>query len=242
MKLSKFLFGSAVYASMVAATLNAATMTFTGSTSNGRSAEADLSTSGSTLTVKLINTGSAAMVNSDTLTAVLFTLPSGISLSVGSAALGSGSSVIGSLVHNVGEGWLYESGISAFGKSSGISASGLSGVFGNTGYFYTPGQPPLDGINYGLVHGLGSGNNIPSTQYPLVSHEVDFTLTIHGGTLNLSALGNLEFVWGTSLTEGSTPGTPPPPPSVPDGGTTALLLGFSLTGIGWFARRQKSLA
>lgn len=222
-----------------ALTLSAgANVVTSGAVSGGRSAEADFSVSGGILTIDLINTGSAAMVNSDTLTALFFSLPSGVSLTANSAALAGGSTTVhGSIVNNVGEGWAYQGGISAQGQNAGISASGLGGVFDNNHFFYTPAVTPLDGINYGIVNGLAAGSQIPATQGPMINNEVEFKLAV-SGNLDLTALGNtFVFQWGTALDEGSGGPGGTPPVSTPDGGSTIALLGLALLGVNALRRK-----
>lgn len=206
--------------------------TITASNGQGGSASADISLSGSTLTIDLKNTGEAPHGGVDVLTALLFNLPTGVTLTPVSAVLGSGSVTYGT--GNPGDGWTYSGAISVLGKNSGISAFG-GGVFGNPNFSATP-HLPLDGMDYGIVNGDPTSWN--GGKLPLFSNEVDFTLTVGGtGSIDSTALDNsLLFIWGTATlpnTEGSGG------PSVPDGGTTILLFGMGLIGLACFARSQK---
>ncbi len=202
-----------------------ATGTAVGPSGEDLSAEAIYNLTGNTLTIQLINNGAAVQVPSDVLTALLFRLPSGVTLSPVSAALGSGATVsYGTIVNNVGEGWSYGSGFAADGDNAGVSASGL-GLFGAPNFYSTP-VTPLNGINYGIANGFNNPNT-GVTHGPLISHEVDLTLSV-SGTLDVAALGGSSvFQWGTALTE---------PNSVADGGTTVGLLGLGMLGLGLVRR------
>jgi hypothetical protein len=214
--------------------LNASAVLITGSTVGGRSAAADISLSGSTLTIKLINTGAAAHDPSDLLMALLFSPNAGVTFSPISASLGAGSTIsYGSLINNIGEGWAYDSSLSAHGRSAGISAAGL-GVFGQANFFSPP-VTPLDGANYGIANGFNSPNTGITGNGPVFSNEVDFSLHVNGSLDFLAFEHSLIFQWGTALSEPFTPGNPPP--SVPDGGSTVALLGCALAGIGAVGRK-----
>lgn len=207
-------------------------------------ASADFSLSGTTLTVVLTNTESAAVVYpTDVLTGVLFNTSSatGHGLTPSSAALTSGSTVASGATPtsytSVGEGWQYKTGISAHGENSGISAAGL-GVFGPSGNFYSPGVN-LDGLDYGLVGSggiSGSANTGVTGHGPLFQKSITFTLTV-GSNFSLSDIGTqVVFQYGTALTDSNFSGSLVPEPS------TMLIaavgtLGFVGYGIG---RRKKS--
>ncbi len=195
------------------------------------SGQAIYNLSGNTLTIRLINTGAAVQNPNDVLTALFFRLPTGVTLSPVSAALGSGATVAyGSIINNVGEGWSYGSGFTANGDNAGVSASGL-GLFGAPNFYSKP-VTPLGGIDYGLANGFNNPNAGVTGQGPLISSEVDLTLSV-SGTLDLSALGGSSvFQWGTALTE---------PNSVADGGTTVALMGLGLLGVGFLRRHLASL-
>lgn len=109
-------------------------VTYSGS-SGGRSASATFDLTGNTLTVSLVNTSLGDVHDAtDILLAVLFNTSS--TLTPVSASI-DGSTVFGSFVNDVGEGWQYKSGVSAHGKNSGISGAGY-GVFGPSGNFFSP--------------------------------------------------------------------------------------------------------
>ena len=133
---------------VLAACLSASADAIYTGASGGRSASATFALTGSTLTVTLANTSTGDAANAtDILLAVLFNTST--SLTPVSATLPGSTTVYGSFVHNVGEGWQYKSGISAHGENSGISAAGY-GVFGPDGNFYSTGQT-LDGSDYGVA-------------------------------------------------------------------------------------------
>jgi hypothetical protein len=198
------------------------------------SAEVIFTIAGANLNVQLINTGAAVNNPADILTAVLFNLPSGVTLSPTSASLGAGSSAFfGSIINNVGEGWNFSSGISAHGDNAGISAAGL-GVFGQPNFYGVP-VTPLDGVGYGIANGFNNPNGgVTGANGPIISNEVDFTLGVTG-PLDLATLeSSVVFQWGTSLTEPSAPGGGS---SVPDSGSTLVMLGAAFVGTVWLRRK-----
>jgi hypothetical protein len=165
-----------------------------------------------------------------------------------SASLNGSTVVYGSLVQNVGEGWVYQSGLSGGApKLAGISASGLSPVFSNTGFFFSPPVTPLDGTNYGLVSAgdnSATGNTGVTGHGPLFKSSVAFTLTTPNG-FTLDDVGtSVVFQYGTSLTEPSFcagPGC-----GTTGGGNTDVpepmsiaLLGAGLAGLGVAKRRRR---
>jgi len=162
-----------------------------------------------------------------------------------SASLNGSSVLYGSLVNNVGEGWQYKSGVSAQGKNSGISATGL-GIFGPTGNFFAPGQI-LNGLNYGILSAgdnTGTGNAGVTGHGPLSKNSVAYTLTANA-PFSLSELGStVVFQYGTSTTEPPLTGSclrdcTPPPQVVPEPSTWIMLVTgtLGLLGYGW-SRRQ----
>jgi hypothetical protein len=179
-----------------------------------------------TLTVTLTNLDATAgkYDPSHVLTAVFFNDSASPFISPISASLNGSSVLGGSLVNNVGEGWMYQSNLTGTPENmnSGISAAGL-GVFpsnpANTSppWFYTPPVTPLDGVGYGIVGASATG--VSGNNGPVISNSIVFSLTTPSD-FNLSDLGNsVVFQYGSTLAEpsvGSTPGaefSPAPAPA-----------------------------
>jgi hypothetical protein len=209
----------------------AADYTFTGS-SGKLSAEADFSLSGNTLTVTLTNTSSHdVLTGADVLLALFFNTTH--TLTPSSAALNTGSTVAIGSTSNVGEGWQYVTGGTAYSYNSGIGAAGYS-IFGPVGNFYSTGVS-LDGSDYGI---LSAGDNTTtgnsSLKSPLIKDSIVFTLTAASG-FTLPELGNtVKFQYGTSLSEPSFDGNK----VVPLPGAI-LLLGAGLARLVAYARRRE---
>jgi hypothetical protein len=194
----------------------------------------DLNTTTDTLTVTLTNTSLGDAKDATAiLLAVLF---NSSGLTPVSASL-NGSTVYGTFVNNVGEGWQYKSGISAHNENSGISAAGF-GVFGPDGNFYKTGQK-LAGSNYGIAPAGYTNTGNASIKDPIIQNSIEFTLKAAPG-FSLSELGSsIVFQYGTSLDEpyftGNLQGQVPEPP------VTALLACSALLFGGLFRRFHWSL-
>ncbi len=202
--------------------------------STDRSASVDFSLSGTTLTVTLTNTSTVTTTPDATwvLGAVGFNSTSS-ALTPVSATVPSGSTLLGSVVNNVGEGWQYESGISFHSYNSGISETGL-GVFGPDGNFYSPGVK-LDGSDYGVVGSAGTNGSNPSVKEPLVESTIVFTLTTPSG-FTLADLGStVVFQYGTDLSEPTLTGDLVP---VPEPSTMAIAGLGALGFMGYGLRRR----
>lgn len=232
------LMGVAAGIALLSATANTNALTINATGNNpgfGQAASATLSLSGGVLTIDLVNTGTIAANNPQVLTGLFFSLPGGTTLTTGSATLFNGSTFKNGTGTNPGNGWVYAGGISVQGQNAGISAAGL-GVFGNTGYFGPSPVTPLDGVDYGIINGIAAVQHL--NPGPQISNGIEFTLNVHGA-LNLNTFANtLVFQWGTALDEGSGGPGLPPQGGLPDGGTTALLLGSALTGVGLLRRKM----
>lgn len=242
-----------------------ADVTFSGSAANPASGNTDdasvmFSLAGSTLTVVLSNTTTAADINkkfvpTDVLTAVFFGTQQ-IAATPISATLTNGSSEIDpngskySGTQPLGGEWGYADNISiADGNATllnGISSSGLNGLFGHGNFGCTTGKngtcDSLSGIPWGIVptpfpppQGINSG-----VAGPVESNSVTFALTVGQG-FSLNSIQDVRFQYGTATTEFFTQGTEGngqedlPEPRF--GGAVGMILGTLLLWQGWQRRR-----
>jgi hypothetical protein len=197
---------------------------------------------GGFLQVTLTNTGTGdPAAPGDILTAVFFNLAGDPSLSRDSAVLGAGSTVIHGPSPStdpggvVGGEWTYNNTQSVFGANEGISSAGF-GVFGVGDRFpgtNLQGPDSVNGVQYGITTAFDtSGNdNTGISSVGLIQNQVVFTLDNFTGTL--ADLSHVSFQYGTMLSENNIPG------HVPDSGPTAMLLGLSLSGLGFVRRFVK---
>ncbi len=226
-----------------AASSFATPITFTGSgvdgaSGNALSALATFNLTGSDLTITLQNTGAAATQPGDVLTIVYFNLNGTPTLTPVSAALGAGSSLInpGLDSGSIGGNWQYKNTSGPGGATAGISTTGI-GQFGPTGNFGTP-TAPVDGVGFGIVNGLGSNPN-GGLHRTLVNNELVFDVTLPDG-YDLTSITDVGFQYGTSTDEpfvSGTNGTSSQIASVPDGGSTMMLLGSALAGVAVLRRK-----
>jgi PEP-CTERM motif len=178
----------------------ASVITYSGS-SGSLSASASFDLTGSSLLVTLTNTSSSdVLAPANVLTGVFFNTIH--TLTPVSASLNGSSVFYGSIVTDVGEGYQYKSGVSAQGKNSGISGTGL-GIFGPDGNFFSPGVT-LNGLNYGILSAgdnSATGNTGVKGHGPLFKNSLEFILTAGTG-FDLSELGSaIVFQYGTSTRE-----------------------------------------
>jgi hypothetical protein len=212
--------------------------------SNGNlSGSAHFSLSGNTLTVILTDTTTTPVSdNGSTLGGVFFntTTP----LTAVSAALTPGSFIAnGSIVNNVGEGWLYAHPVGGTAYNSEIASVGYTVGFGDSAAqpFFNPPVTPLDGADYSLV---GTGGIMPNggLKSPLFQNSLTFRLTVGQG-FSLSELGNsVRLQFGTSLSETSITTGPPSDdsPAVPEPATIiAALSGILPLGLVVLRRRLR---
>jgi hypothetical protein len=240
----------------VAGTAQAAEIiTFTGTNGSNLAASAKFEwpVSGN-LVVTLTNTSTFDVDDPpDVLTALFFDLSAGVTLTPVSAYLGSGSTWFfdttapnpGTTGGNVGGEWAYAPSLvgAPRGATNGIGSAGF-GLFGSFNFNGPELYPPtaVNGLDYGIVSAgdnPGTGNAKVTGEVPLIKNSVVFTLG-YTGTINY--IGNVSFQYGTALDEpnfgqafGNEFGS-----TVPDGGTTAALLGLSMLGLGFLRRLKKS--
>ncbi len=194
---------------------------FTGSDAFGRDARAEFTVVGTDLLVTLTNTATAdVLMPIDVLTGVLWSMPAA-TLSQVSALLSPGSTVIydsqpaGGVV---GGEWAYKGGISVRGTNFVISSAGL-GLVGPGDRFPGPDlSAPTNpnGLNYGITSAgdiAATGNGGVLGSGGLIKNSVSFVLSGIAANFDPSTITNVQFQYGTDLSE---PWTPTP-------GTTALI-------------------
>jgi hypothetical protein len=247
LRLSRFV-GFLVVAAVLGSTLGLptdanASITFTGSDST-HSASATFDVSGTNLVVTLSNlysNGNFQFVQTDVLTAVYFNVNGKPTLATVSANVPASSTIWHPDGTNVGQNWQYLQNNSGLGSTVtqdyGISSTGL-GIFGPSGNFSSNGQH-LDGGGWGLMPQTTA--NFGHAQFdttPFVQSTAVFKLSGFGSNL-LSDIGNVEFQYGTSLTETSfsgTSGVGPNDGTVPEPTTLviwSLLAGLAIAIGGW---------
>lgn len=208
-----------------AAPVFADTITFN-ATSGNLAASATFEATGSDLTVTLTNTSLFdVLVPADILTALFFDVDGApLTLTPVSAVLGPGSVVLfggptDPAPNGVGGEWEYADGIlGPSGANYGISSSGL-GLFG-TGQMFPganlDGPSNVDGLQYGIVStgdNPATGNAPVTGSQPLIQDEVVFTLTGLPSGFSVQSIHNVNWQYGTSLTE----------PNIPEPASLALL-------------------
>ena len=197
---------------------------------------------GNLLQVTLTNTGTGdPAAPGNILSALFFNLAGDPLLSRDSAVLGAGSTVIhgptpstNPTPNGVGGEWAYNNTQSVFGANEGISSAGF-GVFGVGDRFpgnNLQGPDSVNGIQYGITTAFDTpGNDNTGISVGLIQNQVVFTLDNFTGSL--ADISHVSFQYGTALTETNIPG------NVPDSGRTAMLLGLSLSGLGFVRRFVK---
>lgn len=210
-------------------------------TTGDLAAAAEFDVDGSDLVVRLSNISSADVMNpAQILTAMFFDISGGpVALTPVSAMLAPGSAV-----HfgpdgggNVSGEWAYRSALvgAPWGSAYGISSAGF-GLFGPPDLFPGPNlEGPLspDGLNYGITSmgdNLSVGNAAVTGGFPLIRHEVVFTLSGLPANFDLERITNVSFQYGTGLDEPNLPTFDIPAP-----GAAALL---ALGGLAAARRRR----
>ena len=209
----------------------AAPLTFEGAQGSlGASATFDVN--GSNLVVTLRNSSANdVMVPADVLTGLFFDIAGSPGLTQQTAVLAPGAQVhFGSTDAGGGVGgeWAYRQGLAgAPGSTSyGISSSGL-GLFGPGDLFLgsnLDGPRSPGGLEYGILSAgdnVGTGNRPVTGKDPLIQDAVIFTLGGVPDNLSPSDISNVQFQYGTDLSEPSFGGNPSI--DVPEPGTMLLL-------------------
>jgi hypothetical protein len=227
----------------IAEAASATTITYSATNGSNLTASATFEIVGGDLQITLSNTSSSDVLNSaQLLTALFFDLDPTVGLTPISALLASGSTVVNGPTGggNVGGEFAYDDGLAGApaGAGLGVSNSGL-GLFGDANFNGTnlSGPTAVDGPQYGITSAgdnTATGNTALLTT-PIIQSSVIFLLDIGGSTvysdISEFSISNVSFQYGTALGDTNL--------KVPDGGSTAALLGVALFGFE-FARRKFS--
>lgn len=220
-------------AALIAASANANTYTFdtpAGATTSGPvNAEAIFTTGAGSLTIKLTDLQANPTDVAQLISDISWGFVNGSISSVGLA----NPTVTGTGI-NVG----------ANGITSAASATDnttLAGAWTVAGGFHISalggGQPAgliIGPAGPGGVYGNANGSiDANGPHNPFFDGTATFVLNIPGLTA-ADVVNNVQFSFGTNPDSPTIPGTPP---GVPDGGTTVLLLGAALSGLGLIRRK-----
>jgi hypothetical protein len=244
------------------AAADSVTFTGTGTGVNGAtlSASVTFTVSGNNIIVTLTNTASGDINESaNLLTGVFFSFAGG-SLTAGSAALGSGSTVVNCAPSknanqnctfpsggtDVSGEWAFAQNISGApgGANTVIASSGFGNYGGSTNRFDNnqnwQGPASVDGAQFGIAPAgyTTTGDNGGLNNDALIVNVAVFTLTGWTGGNIAGLFSNVSFQYGTDISEPNIPGcengncTP-----VPEPGTLALF-GTGLLGLAGVIRRR----
>lgn len=211
-------------------------VTFSASQGN-LAASATFENTGTNLTVTLTNTSAAdVLVPADVLTCLFFDVNgAALNLTPVSAVLGPGSTVLFGVSDPggvVGGEWEWEESFGSpapRGADYGIGSSGL-GLFGSGEDFpgtNLQGPESPNGLQYGMVSAgdnSATGNAPVTGDNALIKNQVIFTLSGLPVDFNVNSITNVNWQYGTALTE----------PNIPEPSTLALL---GLAGLAVLRRR-----
>lgn len=208
----------------------------------GLSGTVDMSLSGNVLTITLVNTsaaGSATGANG-LLSGLAFNLPGysgAVNIVGGSVTLGAGSSLVNSPAGDLSKEWGFQNS-SAPGHFNGLAVDTVVATMqADTTTKFAAGNitlpDVLDGPEYGLVRTGGDPGGLSAVENSVVITLV-LSKTIAGGDVS-AYLGRINDGL-VAIEFGSPTGG-----SVPDGGSTLVLLGSALTALGFVAGRRKAM-
>lgn len=203
-------------------------------------AQAQFTISGGVLTLQLTNTSTAdSLVPSDLLSSVFWNMTGSPNLVGWNAVLGGGSSVylngVASNPANLNDFFAYRDDI-AGPRAYGVSSSGF-GIFGGFDLFNPGATGEPNGMGYNI---LSAGDNLASGNMPLMTNNLvkdSVVFTFFVGDVHESAIQDVFFQYGTSLTEPGFDGEIPPEGNpVPEPFTLAI----AGAGLAMALRRRKN--
>jgi len=234
--------------------------TGTGSSANNLAASLTITKVGDDLQVVLTNTtAEITLKNQDVLMGVSFDVASGFTL-VAKSATASGFLDLGNNLlspsnsgdagyNDVSNEWAYlQTGNSISIGTSGRDGLGASDIIDSTANDRNNGATAPDGADFGIVSSSTTVANtdINKNKSPYIQNSATFLLSGElGDDFDIAdSISSVLFVYGTSTSEPSFPGTPPGTP--PGGGgqnpipePTALLVWSLLIGMGVAYRRYR---
>lgn len=259
--------GLALIASAALGTQAHAAVTFTGTDGGTRSASAEFSVSGDTLSIRLTNTSTFDVTAPDQLlSSVYFSFLSGSTPAL--TKTGGGVALDGSQIYyngvnvtagpyggggNVSGEYAFKSGLTGgvLGSDTffGVSSNGMGAFdFGTGDRFSNVNLHDPDAPN-GMNYGISSFGDIVSTynggigDEPIINYSVLITLKGASG-LDLSKLDGVRFQYGTDHSNPNFAGTPTDPNNpinvIPEPGSTAALMGLLSCGLFLRSRRTRT--
>jgi hypothetical protein len=230
--------GLALQAGAVSITVDQIIFQNTGGDPTHLAGTVDMTLSGSTLTIVLKNTSTATGTDGafNLLTGLGFSLPNGVTIGSGSAALTAGSTGVNwnnaVLGNNVSQEWGYDNNVTS-GPFQDVTTlnpnTSVSSMVASSDTQFQAGEllPPttLDGPEFGLLSSAvptsaaGGLNAIRDS----VTITINLSGTIPSNLLNRINDGDVVLSFGSP---DSGPGT-----HVPDGGSTMIILGMAMVGL-----------